>query len=100
MFYHLFHHRGAEALSPRKGSVFERSHCSKQMYVKFNTNVYWPNTLEESIHNQFKVMTHEEREGPPSHTDLDTFLAALSPNAIAMFFFIYMETSLSLLLNI
>ena len=45
-------------------------------------------------------MTHEEREGPPSHTDLDTFLAALSPNAIAMFFFIDMETSLSLLLHI
>ena len=39
-------------------------------------------------------MTHEDREGPPSQTDLDTILAALSPNAIAMFFFIYMKTSL------
>ena len=34
-------------------------------------------------------MTHEDREGPPSQTDLDTFLAALSPNAIAMFFYLY-----------
>ena len=47
--------RVAAALSPRKGSVFERSHCSKQMYVKFKTNVYWPNTLEESIHNQIAL---------------------------------------------
>ena len=42
-------------------------------------------------------MTHEDREGPPSQTDLNTLLAALSPKAVAMFF-IFMKTSLSLLL--
>ena len=45
-------------------------------------------------------MTHEDREGPPSQTDLDTFLAALSPKAVAMFFYIYENIPKFIALNL
>ena len=40
-------------------------------------------------------MTHEDREGPPSQTDL-----ALSPKAVAMFFYLYENIPKFIALNL